>query len=210
MRSMAALSHTPLTAQQPQLGLRERKKLRTRTAIRRAAFGLIAEQGYEATTIEQIAEASEVSPSTVFRYFPTKEDIVLTDDYDAVMASVLRSRPAGEPPLESIRFLLDQTLQSILATEYDEAIQRTKLMVEVPAVRARMTETMAESAKLLGDVLAERTGRAPDDLELRLFIAAMLSVVREVTLYWGEHGNQDDLRVLVGHALDSVADGLRL
>ncbi|MFD3911520.1 TetR/AcrR family transcriptional regulator [Streptomyces sp. NPDC058603] len=207
---MAALSHTPLTAQQPQLGLRERKKLRTRTAIRRAAFGLIAEQGYEATTIEQIAEASEVSPSTVFRYFPTKEDIVLTDDYDAVMASVLRSRPAGEPPLESIRFLLDQTLQSILATEYDEAIQRTKLMVEVPAVRARMTETMAESAKLLGDVLAERTGRAPDDLELRLFIAAMLSVVREVTLYWGEHGNQDDLRVLVGHALDSVADGLRL
>ncbi|MFJ1575916.1 TetR/AcrR family transcriptional regulator [Streptomyces sp. NPDC088147] len=207
---MAALSHTPLTAQQPQLGLRERKKLRTRTAIRRAAFGLIAEQGYEATTIEQIAEASEVSPSTVFRYFPTKEDIVLTDDYDAVVASVLRSRPAGEPPLESIRFLLDQTLQSILATEYDEAIQRTKLMVEVPAVRARMTETMAESAKLLGDVLAERTGRAPDDLELRLFIAAMLSVVREVTLYWGEHGNQDDLRVLVGHALDSVADGLRL
>ncbi|MFD8917337.1 TetR/AcrR family transcriptional regulator [Streptomyces sp. NPDC059569] len=207
---MAALSHTPLTAQQPQLGLRERKKLRTRTAIRRAAFGLIAEQGYEATTIEQIAEASEVSPSTVFRYFPTKEDIVLTDDYDAVMASVLRSRPAGEPPLESIRFLLDQTLQSILATEYDEAIQRTKLMVEVPAVRARMTETMAESAKLLGDVLAERTGRAPDDLELRLFIAAMLSVVREVTLYWGEHGNQDDLRVLVGHALDSVAEGLRL
>ncbi|MEU0281264.1 TetR family transcriptional regulator [Streptomyces sp. NPDC006195] len=207
---MAALSHIPLTAQQPQLGLRERKKLRTRTAIRRAAFGLIAEQGYEATTIEQIAEASEVSPSTVFRYFPTKEDIVLTDDYDAVVASVLRSRPAGEPPLESIRFLLDQTLQSILATEYDEAIQRTKLMVEVPAVRARMTETMAESAKLLGDVLAERTGRAPDDLELRLFIAAMLSVVREVTLYWGEHGNQDDLRVLVGHALDSVADGLRL
>ncbi|MFD6336188.1 TetR/AcrR family transcriptional regulator [Streptomyces sp. NPDC060131] len=207
---MAALSHTPLTAQQPQLGLRERKKLRTRTAIRRAAFGLIAEQGYEATTIEQIAEASEVSPSTVFRYFPTKEDIVLTDDYDAVMASVLRSRPAGEPPLESIRFLLDQTLQSILATEYDEAIQRTKLMVEVPAVRARMTETMAESAKLLGDILAERTGRAPDDLELRLFIAAMLSVVREVTLYWGEHGNQDDLRVLVRHALDSVADGLRL
>ncbi|MFE2034405.1 TetR/AcrR family transcriptional regulator [Streptomyces scopuliridis] len=207
---MAAISHTPLTAQQPQPGLRERKKLKTRTAIRRAAYGLIADQGYEATTVEQIAEASEVSPSTVFRYFPTKEDIVLTDEYDPVMASVLRSRPAGEPPLESIRFLFDQTLQSMLTSEYDEAIQRTKLMVEVPAVRARMTETMSVSAKLLGDVLAERTGRAPDDLELRIFIAAMLSVVREVTLYWGERGNQDDLRVLVHHALDSVADGLRL
>ncbi|MFB6980242.1 TetR/AcrR family transcriptional regulator [Streptomyces scopuliridis] len=207
---MAAVSHTPLTAQQPQPGLRERKKLKTRAAIRRAAYGLIAEQGYEATTVEQIAEASEVSPSTVFRYFPTKEDIVLTDEYDPEMASVLRSRPAGESPLESIRFLFDQTLQSMLTSEYDEAIQRTKLMVEVPAVRARMTETMSVSAKLLGDVLAERTGRAPDDLELRIFIAAMLSVVREVTLYWGERGNQDDLRVLVHDALDSVADGLRL
>lgn len=91
------LTH-PLTAQQPQPGLRERKKLKTRTAIRGAAFRLIAKQGYEATTVEQIAEASEVSPSTVFRYFPTKEDIVLTDEYDPVMASVLRSRPAGESP----------------------------------------------------------------------------------------------------------------
>ncbi|MEV6421940.1 TetR family transcriptional regulator [Streptomyces sp. NPDC051662] len=207
---MAATSHTPLTAQQPQLGLRARKKLKTRSAIRRAAFGLIADQGYEATTIEQIAEASEVSPSTVFRYFPTKEDIVLTDEYDPVMASVLRSRPAGEPPLESVRFLFDQTLQSILTNEYDEAIQRTRLMVEVPAVRARVTETMSVSAKLLGDVLAERTGRAPDDLELRIFVAAMLSVVREVTLYWGERGNQDDLLVLVHRALDTVAEGLRL
>ncbi|MFJ9032156.1 TetR/AcrR family transcriptional regulator [Streptomyces sp. NPDC102274] len=207
---MAAISHTPLTAQQPQLGLRQRKKIKTRSAIRRAAYGLIAEQGYEATTIEQIAEASEVSPSTVFRYFPTKEDIVLTDEYDPVMTSVLRARPTGEPPLESIRHLFDQTLQSMLTSEYDEAIQRTKLMVEVPAVRARMTEAMSVSAKLLRDVLAERTGRAPDDLELRIFVAVMLSVVREVTLYWGEHGNQDDLRVLVHRALDSVADGLRL
>lgn len=210
MRCMAATSHTPLAEQQPQLGLRERKKRKTRIAIRRATCRLIAEQGYEATTIEQIAEAAEVSPSTVFRYFPTKEDIVLTDEYDPIMASGLRSRPSGEPPLESIRFIIDQTLQTILATEYDEMIQRTKLMVEVPAVRARMTETMSVSAKLLGEVLAERTGRTADDLELRIFIAAMLSVLREVTLYWGEHGNQDDLRLLAHRALDSLADGLRL
>lgn len=82
---------------QPQLSLRERKKIKTRTAIRRATYRLIAEQGYEATTVEQIAEAAEVSPSTVFRYFPTKEDIVLTDEFDPIMLRELRSRPAGEP-----------------------------------------------------------------------------------------------------------------
>ncbi|MFF3749867.1 TetR/AcrR family transcriptional regulator [Streptomyces sp. NPDC002018] len=213
---MAATSHTSLTharraEPQPPMGLRERKKLKTRIAIRRATYGLIAEQGYEATTIEQIAEAAEVSPSTVFRYFPTKEDIVLTDEYDPVMASVLRSRPAGEAPLESIRAVLDETTRTVLASEYDELVQRTKLMVEVPAVRARMTETMSTTAKLLTEVLAERTGRDADDIETRIFVAAVLGALREITLYWGERGgSRDDLLALTHRALDSLAAGLRL
>ncbi len=192
------------------MGLRERKKLKTRSAIRRATYGLIAEQGYEATTIEQIAEAAEVSPSTVFRYFPTKEDIVLTDDYDPVMAAVLRSRPVDEPPLESLRFVLDQATRSMMTTDHDEVIQRTRLMVDVPAVRARMTESMSSTATLLTDVLVERTGRDADDFEVRIFVAAVLGVLRETSLYWGEHGSQDDLPALIHRALDSLAAGLRL
>jgi AcrR family transcriptional regulator len=66
-------------------GLRERKKAKTRAAIQRHAWRLFQEQGYAATTVDQIAEAAEVSQSTFFRYFPTKEDVVLTDDYDPVM-----------------------------------------------------------------------------------------------------------------------------
>ncbi|MFF2066292.1 TetR/AcrR family transcriptional regulator [Streptomyces sp. NPDC058200] len=207
---MAVFSHLPLAEQRPQLGLRERKKLKTRSAIRRATYRLISEQGYEATTVEQIAEAAEVSPSTVFRYFPAKEDIVLTDEYGPVMVSVLRSRPAAEPPLAALRFTLVEALEALLTGEYDELVQRTTLMAEIPAVRARMTETMSVTAKLLTDVLAERTGREAGDLGLRISVAAVLGALREVSLYWGERGCQDDLLALANQALDSLEGGLRL
>jgi AcrR family transcriptional regulator len=207
---MAASVRTLLETQHSQLGLRERKKLKTRIAIRRATYGLIAEQGYEATTVEQIAEAAEVSPSTVFRYFPTKEDIVLTDEYDPVMADLLRSRPADEAPIESLRFMMTDALAAVLETDNEEMVQRTRLLVEVPAVRARMTETLSVTARLLTGILAERTGRDPDDLELRVFTAGVLSTLREVTMYWAERGSQDDLLLLIHRALDVLEAGLRL
>ncbi|KIF76436.1 TetR family transcriptional regulator [Streptomyces sp. 150FB] len=207
---MAAISRTPLEEQQSRLGLRERKKLRTRTEIRRATYALIAEQGYEATTVEQIAEAAEVSPSTVFRYFPTKEDIVLTDEYDPVMAAVLRARPADEPPLKSLRHLLVETLQDVLANDRAEMVQRSKLLVEIPAVRARMTETMSVTARLLSEVLAERSGRDRNDLQLRVFTAAVLGALREVSIYWAERDCQDDLIAMLEDAFDSLEGGLRL
>lgn len=209
---MAASPQPSALEQQPHLGLRERKKLKTRIAIRRATYRLIDEQGYEATTIEQIAEAAEVSASTVFRYFPTKEDIVLTDEYDPLMAEVLRGRPADEPPLESIRFIVIHQLGGVFANEaeLDEMRQRTRLMVEIPAVRARMSESMSVTSKLLTGVLAERTGREENDLQLRVFTAAVMGALREVTLYWGEHGNKDDLFALIDGALNSLAGGLRL
>ena len=81
-----------------QTGLRERKKQKTREAIQREALRLFQAQGYEATTVEQIAAAAEISPSTFFNYFPTKEDVVLYDSYDPVMLSILAARPSVEPP----------------------------------------------------------------------------------------------------------------
>ncbi|MGW1091830.1 TetR/AcrR family transcriptional regulator [Streptomyces sp. NPDC002596] len=202
-------SVTPVEAQ-PQLGLRERKKLKTRIAIRSATYRLIAEQGYDATTIEQIAEAAEVSPSTVFRYFATKEDIVLTDEYDPLMEAELRNRPADEPPLESLRFIMTEALTAFLATEEEELRRRTRLMVEVPAIRARMSETMSDTANILAQVLADRRGRSADDLEVRVFIAAVLGALREVTLYWGEHDQKGDLIAMINRAMDTLEGGLTL
>ncbi|MBP0460738.1 TetR/AcrR family transcriptional regulator [Streptomyces montanisoli] len=195
-----------LVAHATGLGLRERKKLRTRNAIRRATYRLIAQEGYEATTVEQIAEAAEVSPSTVFRYFPVKEDIVLTDEYDPVMAEVLRSRPADEPMLESLRYVIIESLRNMLRDQPEELYARTRLMVDVPSVRARMTEAMTGTAQILADILAERTGRDPAELELRLFVSTVLCALREVTLYWGERDFQDDLFALVDRAVTLLRD----
>src|SRR5712671_5331893 len=78
-------------------GLRERKKLKTKEAIQREALRLIEAQGYAETTIEQIAAAAEISPSTFFNYFPTKEDVVLYDAYDPVAIRMFMERPKDEP-----------------------------------------------------------------------------------------------------------------
>ncbi|SEC72040.1 transcriptional regulator, TetR family [Streptomyces sp. 2131.1] len=206
---MAATSR-PLSPGAQPMGLRERKKLKTRTAIREATHRLLEARGYEATTIEQIAEAAEVSPSTVFRYFASKEDIVLTDEHDPVMEALLRGRPAGEPPLESVRVVMREALTTFLATDDGDLRRRTRLMVEVPAVRARMTETMSDTARDLARVLADRTGRAPDDLRVRVFVAAVLGALREATLHWAEHGQEGDLLTRVNEALDALEGGLRL
>ncbi|WP_328861589.1 TetR/AcrR family transcriptional regulator [Streptomyces sp. NBC_00306] len=211
---MAATTHSPSgdppVAAPPRPGLRERKKLRTRTAIRRATFRLIAAHGYEATTVEQIAEAADVSPSTVFRYFATKEDIVLADEYDRAAETLLRARPAAEPPLESLRAALTEAFAAMLAEEPEEMRQRSRLIVEVPALRARMTGTMAETALLLARAIAGRAGREPDDLDVRVFTAAVMGALREALIHWAERGHQDDLVALVHRTLDTLQGGLRL
>ncbi|MFJ5706068.1 TetR family transcriptional regulator [Streptomyces sp. NPDC093105] len=188
-------------------GLRERKKERTRAAIRRAARSIAASHGWEAATVERIAAEAEVSPSTVVRYFPVREDIVLTDDSDDRLEALLRARPAGEDPLESLRAVLIEAVGTALAADPEEIRLRARLMAGTPAVRARLTETTAETGRRLARALADRTGRAPDDLEVRVFTAAVLGALREATLYWAERGHTEDLMTLMHRTVDTLKAG---
>src|SRR5690625_7390439 len=95
------------------LGLRERKKIRTRQAIQEQALRLFAEQGYAETTTEQIAAAAEVSPSTIFRYFPTKEETVLYDTIDPVLIQIFIDQPAELTPLDAMRAASRQVFEKI-------------------------------------------------------------------------------------------------
>ncbi|AXK33737.1 TetR family transcriptional regulator [Streptomyces armeniacus] len=205
----AARTKPAVTSRKP--GLRERKKIQTRKAIRQAAYKLFCKQGYDATPVDQIAEAAEVSPSTVFRYFPTKEDIVLTDEYDPLIAEALAQRPPEEPPVTALR----EALCAILSRQLDgrenaEAMQRMLLIRDVPAVRARMTEHTAVTSRLLIRVLSERTGRPEDDMELRVVTGAVMGALTEAMYHWMEHGLEGELADRVSHALLVLERGLTL
>ncbi|QIJ64433.1 TetR family transcriptional regulator [Streptomyces sp. JB150] len=195
-------------ADRPRTGLRERKKIKTREAIRSATYELIREQGYDATTIDQIADRAEVSPSTVFRYFPTKEDIVLTDAYDPLLPAGLRARPADEPWPQAVRHVLREAVRTGVEEDTEAARLRTRLMVQVPAVRSRMRESMSVTGRMLCQAIAERTGRDPGDLEVRVFAMSLLGGLLEASLYWAENGHRDDFTTLVDRALDVLEHGL--
>ncbi|WP_310728735.1 TetR family transcriptional regulator [Streptomyces sp. N2A] len=84
-------------------GLRERKKAQTRQRIAAVAWRLFAERGFEAVTVNEIAEAAEVAKATLFAYFPTKESLALQGVGDDDLAGIVTRRPAGQSPLEALR-----------------------------------------------------------------------------------------------------------
>jgi AcrR family transcriptional regulator len=191
------------------VGLRERKKARTRAAIREHALRLIREQGYNATTVEQIAEAAEVSPSTFFRYFPTKEDVVLQDDMDVIGMQNFEAQPPELSPIAAYRAATIQTFQSLTPEELERFRETTALTLTVPEVRARALDELARSVDVMAAAFARRTGHAPDDFVVRNVAGALIGVVLAATLPWADQPTSDMLE-RIDAALRHLEAGLPL
>jgi AcrR family transcriptional regulator len=191
------------------IGLRERKKQKTRESIQRTALRLFEKQGYEETTIEQIAAAVEISPSTFFNYFPNKEDVVLFDAYDPMAIQMLRELPKDEPLNVGLRKVLEMLAA---AFERDEQVilARGRLFLEVPELRARAWDEAERTQLLIAQVLAERTGRRPDDFELRVTARIITAAIFEASLEWMRSNGRHGLVELSNRALDVVESGARL
>jgi len=155
-------------------GLRERKKAKTRATIREQAMRLFAEQGYAETTVDQIAEAAEVSQSTFFRYFPTKEDVVITDDYDGLILDAMRAQPAGMHPAQVLRRSIRQIFDGISPAEWEAEQRRQQLFHVVPELQARVMQQYAIMIGLVAEVIAERAGLRPDDFSARVMAGALI------------------------------------
>jgi AcrR family transcriptional regulator len=167
----------------PPAGLRERKKAKTRALIREHAMRLFEEQGYAATTVDQIVEAAEVSPSTFFRYFPAKEDVALSDEFDPMIIAAMRAQPAGLDPVETIRRATRSALAGISPEDWRREQQRQRLVQVVPELRARVLQEYLKTVDTIAEVFAERAGLPPDDLSARVaagaIIGAMLAALPE-------------------------------
>lgn len=194
---------------EPPLSLRERKKQRTREAIRREAYRLFREQGYDATTVDQIAAAAEISPSTFFRYFPTKEEVVLTDEYDPIIMEALRRTPADLSLVAAVREALLGTFRVVYLRDREEMTTRMRLVATQPELRRRVYAQQNDSWNALLEAYAERSGRAADDPHLRYAIAATGAVVSEAIMAWGDSGCVGDPGQLMDEALTFLESGLR-
>jgi AcrR family transcriptional regulator len=190
-------------------GLRERKKLKTKEAIHRAAMRLFAKRGYEETTIEQVAAAVEISPSTFFNYFPTKEDVVMLDIYDPMVIAMLKQRPKDEPLNVTFRRVLEG-LDAIFERDRELVLARGRLMMEVPELRARLWDELERSQTFVIALLAERTGQKPDDFELRVTARIVMAALYEASLEWLHQNGRKSLVALASRALDVVESGGRV
>jgi AcrR family transcriptional regulator len=176
----------PGTDEPPRRGLRERKKARTRASIQEHALRLFADQGYDETSVEQIAEAAEVSPSTVFRYFPTKPDLVIYDDIDERLIEAVRAQP---PELDAVQALRASFRSSFGAVVGDAlALQRIRerLMRTVPELQAAMLGEFARSVREVADLVAERSGRSADDDEVLALAGAVIGIA--IAAWLGSEG----------------------
>jgi AcrR family transcriptional regulator len=200
-----------LTGDRP--GLRERKKARTRAAIRQHALRLFREQGYEATTVDQIADAADVSPSTFFRYFPTKEDVVLQDDIDVLAIEAFEAQPAELSPVAAFRAAARAAFASFGEEELARLRETTALILTVPELRAKAMDEFARTITVIAEAAARRSGRDPDDFAVRNLAGAVVGVIMAATMPWSDWADQppgDDMLGRIDAALAHLEAGLPL
>jgi MFS transporter, DHA2 family, multidrug resistance protein len=205
----AERSLMPASTDPSKPSLRERKKARTRATIQTHALRLFREQGYDATTIEQIIDAAEISETTFFRYFPTKEDVVLQDDYDPLIIDAYKSQPPGLAPIPALRAAFTAVFENMTASQKAEQRVRVALVLAVPRLRAAMLEQFSQLMQLLADAMAERAGLRSDDFKVRTVAGAVVGGTMAVLAAMNDDPDAD-LAGLTDMALAHLESGLTL
>jgi AcrR family transcriptional regulator len=189
--------------------LRERKRTRTRLMIQAEALRLFADKGYANTTVDEIADAAAISPRTFFRYFPTKEDVVIWDEYDPLALELVQARPDDESPAETARALIRASVEGLYRRDREQLLARARLLASEPALRARALETQESGGEALASVLAQRRRTPLDELRVRMIVTALGAAVAVAMDLWQKDDGKGDLLVLLDQTIDALADGMR-
>ena len=189
-------------------GLRERKKRRTRDTILEVALRLFLERGFEATTVEEIAAAADVSPRTFFRYFPTKEDVVFIDqaEQDRLLAQTLAHRLPGEDDIDLlVRALTVSQRMSLSAIRHSGEILR--LIGQSPGLLARSAEQMINTERVLAAALVGKRARGAAVLRAHLLAGAFLGMMFTGYTTWVEGGMRGELEAMLGTIESALRSG---
>jgi AcrR family transcriptional regulator len=195
-------------------GLRDRKKLATRNAIREATFRLVAERGFARVTVEEIAAAAEIAPRTFFNYFPSKESVVFGDAQDTTdrLARSFLARPADETPIAALRAVLMEHGSMMLELGDEPSIwqQHLSIVRNDPALLGPYVAHNVKMERRLIEAVAQRLKTDPSvDPYPALLTATMLAATRVAALHWSAGDGSQSLPHLTAIALDSVASGLQ-
>ena len=212
MPSGPAAAGTVSSVTDAPVGVRAQRKEETRAAIQAAAFRLFAEQGYEATTVDDIAAAADVSQRTFFRYFPSKDDVVFTDHPERLegLREMLADRPEDEPILVSVREVI-RSLADGMDANHAQIVAAQQLTRESPTLAARGLALQGELTEIVSEFVADRMGVDPiADQVPGLVGGVVLAAVSASMNTWVATGARDDLLGLVERALELLDEGLGL
>lgn len=191
------------------LGLRERKKAQMRETIQSFALQLMREQGYAATTVEQIITGVDVSESTFFRYFPTKESLVLSDEFDPIILEAFLAQPTDISVMSALRNAMRSLFAGLSAEALADQRERVNLVVRVPSLRSAMLDQFSETMTVLSGAIAERTDRVADDFAIRVVAGAVIGAAMAILTAMADDPSAD-IAELMDRAMEQLEGGLSL
>lgn len=193
-------------------GLRERKKAETRRALMTAALRLADERGPDRVTVDDIAEAANVSPRTFFNYFASKDDAIVgvAPAQSSGLMQGLTARPEGEAPLAALRATVHGVAETVVGSAADWQV-RQRLFQQHPHLAARHTAVFAAVERGITEEVARRTGLDPDrDVYPALITGAAVAALRVAITAWQADGRRRALPAVIDEAFDHLAAGLVL
>jgi AcrR family transcriptional regulator len=191
-------------------GLRELRKERTRATLESVAIRLFAEQGFDATTVEEIAAIAEVSPRTFFRYFPSKESVVLERDAelrDRLFEAIERHLDE-EDPTTMVRLALEEAMAAV-GHDQDDHLLVARILASSPALRASERERQRSWEEAIAKAVARRMHQDPErDLHPRLVGALIVAALTAAVDTWLANDATSDLATYVDAAFRPLKVGL--
>ena len=162
--------------------LRERKRLAMMRRVQTVALDLFDAHGFDEVTVERVAEAAEVSPSSIYRHFGTKEQLVIWDELDPGALAAIEEELEHAPPLQALRTVVEATMRQAVDRDRERIHRRLRLAFAHPTVEAASALQAYEMAGLIAQVLARRLGRDPGDLDIQVvthaFVGGLLGGLR--------------------------------